>query len=142
MKKKQGFSLIELLIFTTILSLVFISVSTIITASLANLKKQEHKILATHFAEELLEWLRAEKEADWNSFVNKNGTYCFNANPIPNSWPFSIPCSDFDLNSIFKREAQLSSSTSQKNITITVKWLETNGENRVTIKAVFNPWEE
>jgi type II secretory pathway pseudopilin PulG len=143
MKTKQGFSLIEVLVFTSILALVFVTISAVVSSSLAILKVQEHKILATHYAEELLNWLKAQKEIDWNAFANiSNNTYCFNATPIVN-WPSSGSCqSNSFLASIFKREATINGGYTQKNITITVKWLEANGENNVTINTIFNPWEE
>jgi type II secretory pathway pseudopilin PulG len=143
MKKKQGFSLIEVLVFTSILALVFITISAAVSSSLAILKVQEHKILATHYAEELLNWLQAEKEADWIAFAGRsNDTYCFNANPIVN-WPATGSClGNSFLDSIFKREVVIGGDSTKKNITITVKWLEANGENKVTIKRIFNPWEE
>lgn len=144
MKTKQGFSLIEVLVFTSILALVFVTISAVITSSLAILKIQEHKILATHYAEELLNWLQAEKEKDWNEFASKSNntvTYCFNENAIVD-WPptGSCPGNSF-LDSIFKREVLIEGDYTKKNITITVKWLEANGENKVTIKRIFNPWE-
>ena len=76
--KKKSFTLIEVLIFVTILSLFFVVASAVTITSLQNLKVQEHKILATRYAEELLEWLRGEKEVDWNKFINYRGNYCFN----------------------------------------------------------------
>jgi len=142
MKKKQAFSLIEVLVFTTILGFVFISITTIVTFSLKNLKTQEHKILATHYAEELLNWLKAKKEEDWLQFTAKSGnTYCFNSSPITN-WPSASFCSSYNLNSIFKREVALSGNFNQINADISVKWQEGNGENQVNIKTIFNPWED
>lgn len=143
MKTKQGFSLIEVLVFTSILALVFVTISAVVSSSLAILKVQEHKILATHYAEELLNWLQAKKEEDWNVFASKSNntvTYCFN-NPI-DDWPSpgSCPVNSF-LDSIFKREVLIGGDYTKKNITITVKWLEANGENKVTINRIFNPWE-
>jgi Tfp pilus assembly protein PilV len=141
MKAKSGFSLIEVLIFTSILTLVFITISAIITVSLRNLKTQEYKILATHYGEELFNWLSAQKELDWNNFASKNGTFCFNNSPIDN-WVPNGSCTNYSLNSIFKREVTINGDINQKNITIIVKWLGANGENNVTINAIFNPWEE
>ncbi len=147
--KNNGFSLVEVLVFVTILSIFFVVAATITTASLRNMKINEHKILATRYGEELLEWLRGEKEADWNNFVNRssiNGTtYCFPNSPI-NNWPTTTGnCSSFNgLNpSIYKRELTLSTATggNQVNIFINVSWQEGSDTYSVPINTVFTIWE-
>jgi prepilin-type N-terminal cleavage/methylation domain len=60
---KKSFTLIEVLIFVTILSLFFVAAAAVTIVSLRNLKVQEHKILATRYAEELLELAKREKRS-------------------------------------------------------------------------------
>ena len=43
---------------------------TVTTFNLKNMKIQEHKILATRYAEEGVEWLKQEKEDDWQIFIH------------------------------------------------------------------------
>jgi type II secretory pathway pseudopilin PulG len=144
--KKKSFTLIEVLIFVTILSLFFVVASAVTITSLQNLKVQEHKILATRYAEELLEWLRGEKEVDWNKFINYRGNYCFNSSPIPMSnWPASgnCPTASF-LNNLYKREVILTPQGSppyQVNVSITVSWQELGQTYQVPINTVFTVWE-
>jgi len=144
--KKKSFTLIEVLIFVTILSLFFVVASAVTITSLQNLKVQEHKILATRYAEELLEWLRGEKEVDWNKFINYRGNYCFNSSPIPMSnWPASgnCPTASF-LNNLYKREVILNPQGSppyQVNVSITVLWQELGQTYQVPINTVFTVWE-
>jgi len=140
---KNSFTLVEVLIFVTILSLFFVSAISITIVSLRNLKIQEHKILATRYAEELLEWLRGEKEADWNRFATRTGTYCFNSLPI-NSWGNFGNCSSYSLNNLYKRELILSSYGTppyQINVAITVSWQELGQTYQVPINTVFTVWE-
>jgi len=143
---KKSFTLIEVLIFVTILSLFFVAAAAITIASLRNLKVQEHKILATRYAEELLEWLRGEKEADWNQFTTHSGPYCFNSSPIQMSnWPTSgnCPTGSF-LNNLYKREVTLNPQGSppyQVNVSITVLWQELGQTYQVPINTVFTVWE-
>ena len=143
---KKSFTLIEVLIFVTILSLFFVTAITITVVSLRNLKIQEHKILATRYAEELLEWLRGEKEADWNQFTTHSGPYCFNSSPIPMSnWPTSGNCPPASfLNNLYKREVILTPQGSppyQVNVSITVLWQELGQTYQVPINTVFTVWE-
>ncbi len=133
---KKSFSLIEVLIFVTILTLFFIVAAAVIITSLRDMKISEHKILATRYAEELMEWLRSDKEVDWGgttcsgncpdpvlpaNFTEKatkcqslQCTFCFNTTPI-SAWPTSAgACATgtflSDGKSLFKREVTLTSS--------------------------------
>lgn len=143
----RGFSLIEVLVFVTILSLFFIAASSISLVSLRNLKSNENKILATRYAEEVLEWLRGEKEDDWNVFYGKSsdiGTkYCFNSLNL--SWPTSGACGSFDLYSFYKRETTLKrgliGADPKIDISITVSWNEATQTITVPINTVFTRFE-
>ncbi|MFN4212440.1 MAG: hypothetical protein ACK4FL_00525 [Microgenomates group bacterium] len=145
-KKSQSFSLIEVLVFTSILSLFFVVAAAVATASLRNMKINEHKILATRYAEELLEWLRGEKETDWNTFISRsnNTTYCFSISPIT-SWPSQGSCSGYNgLNpAIYKRELTLTTVGGgiQVNVSIVVSWQELGNTYSVPINTVFTVWE-
>ncbi|MDO8498060.1 MAG: type II secretion system protein, partial [bacterium] len=68
---KSAFSLIEVLVFTSILSIFFVAAATVTTVSLRNLKISERKIIATRYMEDVASWLRAQKESDWNTFAEK-----------------------------------------------------------------------
>jgi type II secretory pathway pseudopilin PulG len=143
MKKSIGFTLVEVLVFVTILSLFFISAVTITTFSLRSLKIQEHKIIATRYAEEASEWLRQEKEDDWQIFASHNGDYCLNTNPI--SWT-SNSCSGYDLGTpgFFKRDLTISGSgnpVDKITTVLTVSWLENGLPQNVILKSVYNLWE-
>src|SRR3989339_1719338 len=80
---KKSFSLVEVLVFITVLGLFFTAAMSVTTFNLQSMKVQEHKILATRFAEEGVEWVKDEKETDWSTFIgydtSGNGTtYCLN----------------------------------------------------------------
>jgi len=141
MNHQKAFSLIEVLIFVTILSIFFVLAAAVTIASLRNMKVNEHKILATYYAEELVEWLRDEKEADWTAFSQKSGTYCFNSSDF-SGWPIGACGNNYDLDSFFKRELILSNDGSQANINVTVSWLELGQEYQVPIATVFTKWED
>lgn len=138
---KKSFSLIEVLVFVTIFSLFFVAAATVVVVSLRNMKTSEHKIIATRYAEELLEWLRSQKEIDWNVFNSSHsGTYCFSTSPI-STWPSNSPCGGY-LESIFKREVTLTRVDANKvNVVITVTWTEMGTTYKVPINSVFTIWE-
>jgi len=141
---KKGFSLIEVLVFITILSLVFITTIALGTGSLRNSKNAENKILAAHYGEELLAWLRSQKDADWLTFVgNSDNSYCFDAEPV-SSWPDSDSCTANQLvKNLFKRQAILiyDGSTQRVNVSITIDWNEGGNSYSLPIKGLFSQFE-
>ena len=147
----KSFTIVEVLIFVTLISLIFITISYIITFSLKNTKINEHKILATHYAEELKEWLRGEKEDDWNIFTTKGhvsgSQWCVNTIPIDISTLVGGPCGlDYSLhNNTFKRDLTLTNNVSpnptQVTVNIIVEWKEDNNIYTIPINTVFSLWE-
>jgi type II secretory pathway pseudopilin PulG len=145
---RKGFSLIEVLVFISILSFVFITAIALGIVSIRNSLNTENKILAARYGEELLAWLRSQKDADWLTFVNKTTSppgvaYCFDQEPV-DTWPTSGSCTDEQLvKALFKRQATLSydSSTQRINVDIAVDWKEGNNKYSLPIKGVFSQLE-
>lgn len=148
MKSKLGFSLIEVLVFVSILGLFFVAAISVTTFSLKNMKISEHKILAAHYAEEGIEWVRWEKENDWEVFVLKDtpsgtGTlYCLNSL----TWSIGSCGANYTLGAppLFKREVTLTNSgtpASRVNIEVVVSWIEGSQTMNIRVKTVLNLWE-
>lgn len=147
----RGFSLVEVLIFISILAVFFVVAASVATYSLRVMQSNESRLLATRYAEELVEWLRGEKEQDWNQFNNKAsnspGTaWCFNADTISNFPGSSGSCaaSDFSLGNPdrFKRNVVLiQDSTGGVRTNITVSWQEGSSTFSVPINTLFAPLE-
>ena len=81
----KAFTLIEIMIFVSLLSMVLIVAVGYVTRLLMNMKVGEHKIYATFYVEEVSEWLISERYADWDGFQAKAGNpvgiiYCLNNN--------------------------------------------------------------
>ena len=137
---KKSFSLIEVLVFTAVLGLFFVAAMAVATFNLKNMKIQEHKILATRYAEEGMEWVKEEKEADWSTFITHgSGNYCLN---VSLDWNAACTEDDYSLGTpaFFKRELTITSSGSpvdQEEITVTVNWKEGGNSFTVPIKTVF-----
>lgn len=148
-KKKNAFSLIEVLVFVSILSIFIIAAITATTASLRNMKVNEHKILATKYSQELVEWLRSEKEENWETFVSTytttspGKTYCFNDADI--SWPAEGECATDGLSpAIYKRQATLTSyavPVARVGVNVIVSWTELGIGHTVPVNTVFTVFE-
>lgn len=155
LKNLPGFSLIEVVVFVGILSMFFVAGISVATYSLQTMKSNEYKIKATQYAEELMEWIKAQKEIDWKSFVtNRVGSgnsYCFNS--AITTWPVSGACllTDFNLpsdysstNNVFRRNVSLSggdSPVTKVDINIEVQWKEPSGTITVPLTSTLTLWE-
>ncbi|OGK14618.1 hypothetical protein A3C98_00125 [Candidatus Roizmanbacteria bacterium RIFCSPHIGHO2_02_FULL_37_15] len=165
--KHRAFSLVEVLVFTTILSIFFIGAISVVTVSIRNMKFNENKIIALHYAKQLENWLRVEKRIDWGGNqcsgnccnttcnfterITQDGSstlFCFNQSPI-SDWPSAslLGCNDnYSLESRFLREVKFTSSLiggfiAQVDVVITVSWLELGKVQKVTTNAVFSTLE-
>lgn len=160
-KKTSAFSLIEVLIFVVVFSLFFVTAASIVTSTLRITKENQNKIKASHYVEELREWLRSEKETNWggsiyvgsiSSFTEQvsqsspTTSFCFNSSPIA-SWPSSgtFNC-EFTLDSQFRRIATFSATivsgfVNQISANISTEWK--NGEEirSIPLQSVFSIWE-
>lgn len=159
-----AFSLIEVLIFTTILSLFFVVAVSVLTVSLRASKLNEHKILAKHYAEELYEWLISQKEQNWGGNTTDPSTftykasqntheYCFQSSPI-SGWSIPVNSTVNDcptsLQGIFRRYVIFQPYTvspsdpyiDRVKISVGVQWQEMGKTYTVPITSVFSVWEK
>lgn len=138
---KKSFSLVEVLVFISVLGLFFTAALSVTTFNLQNMKIQEHKILATRFTEEGIEWVKQEKEDNWTLFLDHNvGYYCLNSLGWTSNSISSPACAEANYISgtIFKRELSLTKPVAdQVNMTVTVTWQEGGNSKNVQIKSVF-----
>ena len=139
-----GFTLVEILIFVTLISIIFVTFSALTAVSINKEQVNEHKILSSHYGEELREWMRGQKEIDWDSFVStKMGTWCFNTEPVT-TWPQTQgACSSYGLKSLFKREATLTanSDNTQVNELLTLTWSEGSNIFHVPLSTLLTIYE-
>ncbi len=148
-KLKEGTTLLEVVILITILSLMLLGAAQTISVSLRGAQYNKNKILATRHAEELQEWLRGEKEADWptlegKAVVSPGNTYCFNNEEI--AWPAQAGnCNQtYALQSMYKREVTLilvPTPGETVNSRINVSWIEGGNTYNIPLDTVFTLWE-
>ncbi len=152
-RRTKAFSLIEVLVFVSILSIFFVGAAAVATAALRDMKIIEHKIIATRYSEELLEWLRAEKETDWNVFANSghagkcqpSETLCFNT--LDWNSGCNVSCSK-GLNNLYGRSVKFQvlpvspALPTQVTVSIEVSWSELGNTYTIPIKTNFTIWEQ
>ncbi|MDH7476136.1 MAG: prepilin-type N-terminal cleavage/methylation domain-containing protein [Microgenomates group bacterium] len=150
--KKTGFSLIEVLIFVSILAVFFVTAAAVVTASLRAMKANEHRIIASHYAEELLDWLRSRKEEDWQIFTESiinDQKRCFNVieerSSLTGSGLCDEVCSASAIGGIYTRCAQFkkedNNPTTKVKVTVETSWNELGVKQYVPITSYFTIWE-
>ncbi|PIZ65793.1 hypothetical protein COU87_04905 [Candidatus Roizmanbacteria bacterium CG10_big_fil_rev_8_21_14_0_10_39_12] len=78
----SSFSLIEVIVFTSMLSIVLVAAVGYTVRLVFTMTHNRHKLVATHYVDEVKEWLNGERETDWDQFqgfASVGGqTYCVN----------------------------------------------------------------
>ena len=79
---KKGFSIIEIIVFMTLLSVVLVAGVGYTARLIITMSHNRHQLLATHYTDELKEWLGGEREVDWENFQDHASVagieYCLN----------------------------------------------------------------
>ncbi len=141
---KRAFTLIEVLVFISIFSTAIITILTIVNYAGFSLKNAQNKIFATHYAEELVEWLKYQRDSGGYTLLESKSfvggvTYCFNDVNI--SWPIaSGGCGEnYNLHNFYKRELTLDTDTlnNQINATINTYWKVLGRTSSVEIQIRF-----
>ncbi len=153
MSIKKSFSLIEVLIFVTILAMFLIAAASIITVSMRQNKVKINMLRAIHYNEQLLEWITGEKEMDWNLFVAKGivtgTTYCFPLEDLSSPWPFVVVgdpktvCTS-DLGGMYRRYATVTTigaPVSRVDAVAHTEWEEAGNIYKTELNTVFTLWE-
>lgn len=157
-KYDDAFTLIEILIFTAIVSVFFVVAAQVTAVSLSIMRTNENKIYATHYAEEASEWLLNEKDTtDWSTFtghLTTSTTYCMNSDSllIAPAWPTTGTCptsggSEYALGAVYNRNfnrdivlADIGGGSISS--TITVSWRDANGNTlNVLLKTIYSQTE-
>jgi len=152
----KAFSLIEVLIFISILSMFLVASASIITVSMRQNSLQISKIKAAHYNDQLFEWTRSEKELDWSNLVAKStpsSIYCFCTEALSWTGPVSdkADCCPTLLAGIFKRSMTLStgtyaptgfSPTTQVEVTIYTEWQDAGNSFSAKLHTLFSSWAE
>lgn len=145
MSIKKSFSLIEVLVFVTILSLFLITAAAIVTVTIRQNTLKINTLKATHYNEQLHEWLSNEKETDWNLFVSRaDKTYCFSSTAM--SWPVATLNKDLcteDLDGMYRRYAILKTDqtpATQVETTVYAEWQEAGNWYSTQLHTIFTLW--
>jgi type II secretory pathway pseudopilin PulG len=83
---RPGLSLVETMIFIAIVSVVFVTIISSMVGTSRIAKSDFHRLYATRYADDAIEWLRFSASRGWQTFYNKipsqstETEYCMNIN--------------------------------------------------------------
>ncbi|KKS77646.1 MAG: hypothetical protein UV74_C0013G0165 [Candidatus Woesebacteria bacterium GW2011_GWB1_43_14] len=140
---KSGQSFFELLVAVAIVSITLIALVSLATKSVSNSTYSRDKTLSTRYTQEALEWLRGERDKDWNSFYSKatggsGSTYCMSdvgAGLQTGSCPM-IPDTTFT-----RTITLISPGINSVEAIVTTSWEGDTGLHDTTISTVFTDWD-
>ena len=153
MKNEKGQSLAELILAFGVVSIVIVSVVGLMTKSVSNLTFSRNKSLATRMAYKTMEWIRTERDNNWQYIYSRSATssgitYCVvDSVLIHTSWPPSAgSCSStqYVTGTNFRREVNLTITDiaySTVRSRVTVFWSDAQGTHQIVSESLFTNWQ-
>jgi len=139
-KKAKGQSLLEVLIALAVATIVVLALVKAVTVAIRNASFARSQVSATKYAQEAMEWLRAERDKKWSDFSDRAGaTYCLNQL----SWPAPSGClpSSFITDTSFQRELVLTDLGLDKiEAKVEVSWEDAKGIHKSQLFSYFTDW--
>lgn len=129
----KGQSLFEVVIAIAVAALIMTGVASLATKAVRDATFARNKTQATRLAQEASEWLRTERDADWDTFVTQVGYNCLGSL----SWVGSCSVTD----TIFSREVTLTTvSPNVIEAVVVVTWDSGIGTHEVRSVTRFSDW--
>ena len=152
MRRDSGQSLFEVVLSLAIATIIIVAMVALASLAIRNSNFSKNKTLATRHSQEATEWLRGERDTDFDAFFTRaaNPLYC-----LKNlSWADATigVCTDGREipGTLFKREVGFSRTTVlvgglPKNVVgaeINVYWQDAQGVHEVKSVTDFTDWRE
>ncbi len=140
----RGQTLIEIIIAIAVAVLVIAAIAQVATVGSRNATYSQTRTKASEYAQEATEWLRSQRDKNWNVFANHDLTYCINTLPadigtLPATGTGTCGASYLDV--IFQRTMRFEYiSPNQRNITVAVSWTDSKGLHSVSVQTTLTNW--
>lgn len=146
MKNEKGQSLFEVVLALGVITAITVGIVSLTVNAMRNAAFSKNKTLAGRYAQEATEWLRSQRDADFNDFSGRaSGTYCLK-NPI--DWSTHTNCSTSDYISetvLFRKVSFTTTSPGGKIIIeadVVVYWSDAQGYHEVRSATSFTDWRQ
>lgn len=144
---QSGQSLFEVIISLSVIALVLSATLGLSSRTIKTSASSRDNAQATALSREALEWVRQERDSNWNTFYTNYSTsagkrYCVNTL----NWSTVGTCSSTITNTIYKREVVLDRVTvinadDSIDVTVTVFWTDSSGDHTVVNQTRFTQWQ-
>ncbi|MCX7928283.1 MAG: type II secretion system GspH family protein [Patescibacteria group bacterium] len=141
--KDLGQSLFEVIVALALIGIVLTGIVALSVASIRNASFAKNNAQANRYAQEAIEWIRRQRDANWDQFLNNfaptNGmfNYCLSNLEIPLT---TGSCTVFISGTIFTRELRVQRSGSTVDLTVTVSWTDSQGRRQVVNQTRLTNW--
>lgn len=140
---KKGQSLFEVVIAIGVIGIIIAGVVSLAAGSIRNSTFSRNNSLATRYAQEAIEWMRGERDADWVTFYNRatvaGNMYCLDSL----SWAKARPCNagEYIAGTILTRRVIFTPvPTLEVEAEVTVLWADSQGIHQVASSTVYTDW--
>jgi Tfp pilus assembly protein PilV len=144
-KYNKGQSLFEVVLALALSTLIIVALVSLVSNSIRNSSYSRNKTYATRYTQEATEWLRGQRDGDWDVF-STNFLFC----PTPPhvqcldtlAWGNCGTCSDTEfIGNIFKREVSFADIEAD-SVTVEVKtyWSDSQGIHEVRNSTILTDW--
>ena len=148
-KYSNGQSLFEVVVALAISTLVVIAVVSLAALSIRNTDFSKNKTLASKYAQEATEWLRGQRDSDFEVFYS-------NTIPSPRTWCFKTldfnqagvcGASSMIGETVFYREVEFTNGLTSGGQTsirarVSVYWTDAQGSHEVINSTDFTDWRQ
>ena len=141
----SGQSLFEVVLALGMATLIMVALVALASSSIKNSGYAKNKTYATRHTQEVMEWLRGQRDGDWDVF-SANLNFC----PTPPHvqcletlvWGNCGTCSDTEfIDTIFKREVSFSDiEVDSVTVEITTYWTDSQGIHEVRNSTILTDW--
>lgn len=144
----KGQSLFEVVVALAIVTLIVVAIVSLATNSIRNASFARNKTSATRYSQEASEWLRGQRDNDWDIFAARSAAtpgivWCLSTLSWPGS-AGSCGASTYIGETLFKREAVLSypDPADLNNIQADIRtfWVDSQGDHEVKISTYLANW--
>lgn len=146
-KINSGQSLFEVVMALGIMAMIIVTLVLLATLSIRNSSYSVNKSLASKYSQEMIEWLRSQRDTDWDSFYQKTTAQKWCMPTL--SWTESImnvACYPDNpvvgTNNLFREVTLSSSLVDPQNVEVDVNvyWNDSQGRHEVHTNTVFSNW--
>ena len=150
--RQKGQSLFEVVLALAIATIIIVAMVALAASAVRNSNFSKNKTLATRYSQEATEWLRGERDADFDAFFARaaNPLYCLKSLSWTEATIGGCSAGQEIADTVFKREVGFARSTIivgglPKNVVeaeVNVYWQDAQGVHEVRSVTNFTDWRE